>query len=878
MALLPGTRVGPYEVGAAIGEGGMGEVYRARDTKLDRTVALKVLPAAFTNDPDRVARFEREARVLAALNHPNIAQIYGLESGAIAMELVDGPTLDAIIRQGALPLDRALPIARQVADALEAAHEQGIVHRDLKPANIKVRDDGTVKVLDFGLAKALDSTSGSSPDAATLTSPAMTGIGVILGTAAYMAPEQAKGRAVDKRADIWAFGVVLSEMLTGQSLFARATVTETLAAVIRDKPQLDQLPADTPPSIRQLVARCLEQDPRQRLRDIGEARILLSTPPEAAPAAGEGRAARRNSMPIALGALAIAAIAGAAGWLLKPANAPPLRRFDLPASIAAATDLALAPDGTRVAYFAHAHLYVRALDALDSQDLGLVSPGGSQPFWSRDSRTIAFISEAAIHTIPAGGGPEFVVCRIPASGRIMGAAWLANGTIVFSVWRDSLYSVPATGGAPGVMLAVNPETEIDFHSVNALPDDRLIVSTHQRKSDSDVTELVDGKRRVVISADPTIRGLAYAAPGRLLFLRTGPNAGLWTVPFKRGPIDLSKATLIQRGVSNADVADDGTLIFALPAPSKVSLVWVDRSGAETAIPGSAVEPVPSSALALSPDERRAAFVAEVGQDDNLLVRDLASGADTQVSSNKSTEKAWARMGNPAWFPSGDQLLVSVGDIEAMRIVAYRSDIAGEPREMTKGLVPAFLSDGRTLLFVVDDRGQFHLRRASLDADGRVGPAQPVFHGDREPDVNTYSISPDSRVIAYAARQDDGKSAVFIASLADTTARFLVANGSSAPRFSRDGREIFYVQGMIDDRGQPRGVFTVVSVTTAPAIRLGAPTALFDNTKPDAPRLTDYAVAADGRRFLMRKPVATGPAEASRLVVVQNWPALIAANK
>jgi serine/threonine protein kinase len=290
----PGQRIGPYEIVTAIGAGGMGEVYRARDTKLGREVALKILPEALATNADRLARLRREAQLLASLNHPNIAHVYGLEdaaaSAALVMELVEGSTLDELLRNGRLPREEALAIARQIADALETAHEAGIIHRDLKPANVKVREDGMVKVLDFGLAKALDSERGGLPDPAlspaiaTMTSPALTAMGIVLGTAAYMAPEQAKGKTIDKRADIWAFGCVLWEMLTGRALFARDTMPETIAAVIKDAPPMDALPSNTPPPVRRLLERCLERDPRLRLRDIGEARILLASPRSRSPA------------------------------------------------------------------------------------------------------------------------------------------------------------------------------------------------------------------------------------------------------------------------------------------------------------------------------------------------------------------------------------------------------------------------------------------------------------------------------------------------------------------------------------------------------------------------------------------------------------------
>ena len=405
-----GKTLGPYQVVAKLGEGGMGEVYQARDTRLGRDVAIKVSAAEFSE------RFEREARAIAALNHPNICTLYDVGPNYLVMELVSGPTLAEVIAAARTPgaegvrLADAIAIARQIAEALEAAHEKGIVHRDLKPANVKITPDGAVKVLDFGLAKALapdEASATADANSPTLLSPARTERGVILGTAAYMAPEQAKGRPVDKRADIWAFGVVLFEMLTGRKLFRGETATEIIAAVIKDDIALDRLPPAVPPAIRRLLARCLERDPRQRLRDIGEARIALADPAStAASAIGErpetpGRS-RASMMIWAALALVLAGAAAAAAWWLKPGADLTLRRIDLADPLASADGLALSPDGSRIAYFSGAHLYVRALDALAPQDLGAVHVTSALPFWSPDGRTIGFFCSRRDQHDPGG--------------------------------------------------------------------------------------------------------------------------------------------------------------------------------------------------------------------------------------------------------------------------------------------------------------------------------------------------------------------------------------------------------------------------------------------------------------------------------------------
>jgi len=480
MSLSAGTRIGPYEVIGLIGEGGMGEVYRARDAKLNRDVALKVLPAVLADDPDRLARFQREAQVLGALNHPNIAHIHGFEDSpstgsghsgvthAIVMELVEGPTLADRIAQGPISLDDALPIARQIAEALEAAHELGIVHRDLKPANIKVRDDGVVKVLDFGLAKALDpgsTASGSAMNSPTLTARA-TQMGTILGTAAYMAPEQAKGRSVDRRADIWAFGVVLYEMLTAERCFKGEDISDTLAAVLRQDVDWAVLPADTPPRLKRLLERCLDRDVKQRLRDIGEARVEIAKIELGAPDTSVMMAAStviapapapKAIVPWAIAAAAtIALVTSVALWAPWKA-APPAQPMHLsivpPVALPynAANferNMAVSPDGTHVAYVSapDGKLVVRAINSLEAEPLSGIT-GARQPFFSHDGKWIGFAQGATeMKKVSITGGPAVTICKLTAPPR--GASWGPDDTIVFATAGTNLglLSVPAGGG------------------------------------------------------------------------------------------------------------------------------------------------------------------------------------------------------------------------------------------------------------------------------------------------------------------------------------------------------------------------------------------------------------------------------------------------
>jgi hypothetical protein len=476
-----GQRLGPYDVVSRLGEGGMGEVYRARDTRLNREVALKILPASFAADADRVLRFTREAQTLAALNHPHIAHIYGVEESdvrrALVMELVEGETLAERLARGAMPLDEALPVARQIADALEAAHEAGIIHRDLKPANVKVRPDDTVKVLDFGLAKAMEPASGSARDAAanspTFTSPALTQAGIILGTAAYMSPEQARGRAVDRRADIWAFGCVLFEMLVGRALFAADTVTETLARVIEREPDLSALPATTPPALRTLLARCLVRDPRQRLRDIGEARVVLEQPlaTEPHPAVPARGTRRRALAAVVVAAAAIAAATTA--WLMRtmdPATVPGERRFALATpGDAPPVETTIAPDGGAILVIADGKLWLQRLDSFTPIEVR-DSEEARSPFWSPDGSAFGFEARGQLWRVPRDGGSPVRIGGVPEFGFSSAVAWLRDGRLAFTTGGSGLLQMPVTGGDARPMFTLDPAKELDVHDVSPLPD------------------------------------------------------------------------------------------------------------------------------------------------------------------------------------------------------------------------------------------------------------------------------------------------------------------------------------------------------------------------------------------------------------------------
>ena len=612
MPLQPGTTLGPYDVTAKIGEGGMGQVWQATDTTLDRDVALKVLPEAFTSDPDRLARFEREAKVLASLNHPNIGSIYGLEEAdgvkALVLELAEGPTLADRIKQGPIPVDEALPIAKQIAEALEAAHEQGVIHRDLKPANIKVKADGTVKVLDFGLAKAFQpdaSDPGLSASPTISLTAAATQMGMVIGTAAYMSPEQAKGKSIDKRADIWAFGTVLFEMLTGRKVFGAGDVSDTLAHVLTTEIDWTTLPGETPVALRRVLRRCLERDPKRRLRDIGDVWHELEDDPQADPTRepiDTGGAAVpqlhlwQRPIPAVIVALALVALTGLTVWgLVRPAAAPAATVTRLPFilpdgdTIGIRGGIALSPDGRTLVYAGTRdgvrQLFVRTRDQMPVRPL----PGTEEalhPFFSPDGAWVGFFTNDTLKKVALAGGPPVTLCPV---GARRGATWGPDDTIVFAdTDHTGLMQVSAAGGEPRPLT--EPE-EGAFHAWPAfVPGGEAVLYTTIRALDFDAFEVA------VVSLDTgaeqtLVRGTdgAVAVSGHLVFAR---EASLWAVPFDTDRLTVSgePAPMVEGVQVNAGgwahyaLADDGTLVYLpgaglLGGGDQLGLVWVDRVGA-----------------------------------------------------------------------------------------------------------------------------------------------------------------------------------------------------------------------------------------------------------------------------------------------------------
>ena len=639
MSLQPGTTLGPYQVIAKIGEGGMGEVYQARDTKLDRDVALKVLPEAFTSDPDRLARFEREAKVLASLNHPNIGSIYGLEEAdgvrALVLELVEGPTLADRIKQGPIPIDEALPIAKQIAEALEAAHERGVIHRDLKPANIKVREDGTVKVLDFGLAKAFQADMGDPGLSASPTislTAAATQMGMVIGTAAYMSPEQARGKLVDRRADVFAFGVVLYEMLTGQRPFQGDDVSLTLVAVMTFEPDLELLPETLSPTFRAYVSRCLAKDPKERVQAVGDVRLALAgafdvPPVEAAETtvpASQFRAWQRP-LPMVLGVSVLLAASVTAGWLIKPTSPGSIVRFEVvppvtdPLEITVShADVAITPDGQQIIYTASPEegrrLHVRSLDQLESVVLAGTESGVS-PVPSPDGEWVAFYDQAQLKKVSIRGGATVPLTGI--AGDLRGASWDGDDRIVFGQRETGLMRVSSSGGEPEVLTNADREAgELGHWLPSVLPNRRGVLFTIRRSETTDVAvlDLESGQYRVLVTGASSA---VYAPTGHLLYASGG---ALYAAGFEQDQMELTSAPVPVvdtvdtkgNGTANFHISPEGTLVYVVGNPSlatRRTLVWFDRAGEEEPL---TTDPAYYSQPRISPDGGRIAVKRSEG--------------------------------------------------------------------------------------------------------------------------------------------------------------------------------------------------------------------------------------------------------------------------
>jgi Tol biopolymer transport system component len=883
VTLSPGVRLGPYEVTAQIGAGGMGEVYRARDTHLDRDVAIKVLPAALAHDSERAARLEREARMLAALNHPNIAAVYGLEKStsaqALVMELVEGPTLADRLARGAIPVEESLAIARQMADALVAAHEQGITHRDFKPANVKVRHDGTVKVLDFGLAKAIEPGLGTGdPGLAdqapsmspTITTPAMTMAGVILGTAAYMSPEQARGQRVDKRADIWAFGIVLYEMLTGHRLFEGKTISDTLASVLKTDPDWRPIPA----RVRPLLRACLEKDVTRRLRDIGDAWRLLDSPEQVVTA--------QSTVPWAVAALfaVAAAIAFWGPWRAVPV-APEVARLQLAlpqgVTLSAASPFAISPDGRKLVFLAIgannvSRLWLRYFDSLEARPLPGTETGPTtpSPFWSPDGQSIAFMSGGKLKRVDVNDGTVQVICDLPQVAP--GGSWNRAGIIILAQATRGIMRVPASGGALEQLTAVDASRQEATHNNPVfLPDGRHFLYLRNSRDpermgiyvgaldsspkDQSVQRLINTSLSADYAPGPTSR------PGYILFRR---GETLLAQPFDADTLTLSgDSKVVAEQLSSYfsgglfSVSTTGVLVYRAGDAARSSrLILLDRQGNKIAEPG---ELGAYSSVDLSPDGTRAVVRrTDYGaQDLNLWLVDLAGGGGRRLTSQLVSATT------PAWSPDGSTITYSNKGRQAMDLyrLTVNTDTDAElllETDFDKN-PDSWSPDGKYLMYRTRDPKTGN----DLWVLPLVGERIPVPFANGLSSEVEGRFSPDGHWVAYVST-DSGHDDIYVRAFSPDARNgstgvgdihVVSRGGGTRPRWSGDGRELFYIG--------PNGNMMSVDIAPGAAFRAGPPKVLFQ--LPQGTALSD--TAPDGRTLAV-VPLESG-AQAPFNVVL-NW--------
>jgi eukaryotic-like serine/threonine-protein kinase len=870
MTLSPGTRLGPYTVVSPLGAGGMGEVYRATDTRLNRDVALKILPDAFARDADRLARFQREAQMLASLNHQNIGAIHGLEEDggikALVLELVDGPTLADRLASGPLPLAEAVTTAKQIADALDAAHEHGVVHRDLKPSNIKLRADGTVKVLDFGLAKTTDSARSDIDltQSPTLVSPAVTQAGFILGTAAYMSPEQARGRNVDKRSDIWAFGCVLYEMLTGARAYEGDDVTDTMAAILRGEPDWTRMPAEVPGALVRVVKRCLEKDRRQRRHDIADVRMDIDDAMTAPSVNGATTVARRwTTGHLAAGAAAILVAAGigaAIAWNARPASPPPMvRRFALPLgpnenySNIGRHVLALSPDGAHLVYVANSRLNLRHLSQLTSTVIaGTESTGAAarEPFFSPDGQSIGYWAEGRLKRVALAGGAPVALAE---TQNPFGASWSADDTILYGA-VEGIWRLPGAGGTPELVIKA-ADGEL-LHGPQLLPDGEHVLFTRgSRAATWDEANIVaqslrTGQRTVVLKGG---RDARYLPTGHLVY---GVKDALLAVRFDASTLKTGggAASMVENvanagsasGASQFAIAHNGALAYISEGrAARGSFVWIDRSGREDPTPASA-EIAGVENPRLSPDGRRLALISE----GSVWVQDLEGRPPIKLTFDGPHY-------SPIWSADGTRIFFEASG----GVMSLAADGSGKPEPASPAghlHAHAATRDGEIIVARLPDGTASKSTDILRLMPGPKAEMKPVVATASIEGIDGLSLSADGRWLAYSSNAT-GASEIWVQPYPGPGAAVRVSpNGGVEPVWSRHGRELYYLEGrrLMVVAVQPGSLFSF-----SPAVRL------FDNPHPQRSQPPTYDVAADGR-FLMIK--GSGPQVTPPIVLTLDW--------
>jgi Tol biopolymer transport system component len=906
-----GTSIAHYRVLGELGSGGMGDVYRAHDPKLNRDVAIKVLRRPLMSDEDRLVRIRREAQLLASLNHPNIGQIFGLEdfdgTCALVMELVDGPTLADRIVHGRFPVREALQIASKIAEALETAHHQGIIHRDLKPSNIKLRDDGVVKVLDFGLAKLVEPTSATTSNATLSPTISLhaTRAGVILGTAAYMAPEQARGKTVDKRADIWSFGCVLYELLTGRRAFGGEEISDTLAFVITKEPEWSALPAEVPAAIRKVLRRCLEKDRNRRFADIADVRLdiedALNAGPDATAAAisAAGGLSRRILALASLAAAVLIALAFWIGYRRAPAETPAsVARFLV--SVAPAERLQSAPEDrdagegrpsrTTMTWSADGHsiifsaavgdrqqLYVRTVDRLGATPLP-GTEGGAMPFSSPDGRWVGFWSSGSLKKVPIdGSGPATMICETTLP---YGASWGADDTIVFSRGSDGLWRVPAGGGTAQVVVKRDvAKGELKLFSPQILPGGGAILftvihapfPTWDDDTEVVVQVLASGERKVLVHGGADGR---YLPSGHLLYLR---KSALTAVPFDLHDLAATGGAVAlipdvmqsvntpneasEGGAGQFSVSGTGSLLYAsggiFPDPER-SVAWVKRNGSAEPL---RLSPRPYLSPRLSPDGQR--FLVWTQGDRNVWVHDLSRGVTTRLTSEGRNARA-------IWTPDGTRITYGSALAGSENLFWRPSDGSAATERLAASAFAqspgVWTPDGKTLLYMTNDPvTRNDIWTLSLEGDRQPRPFLQTPFIEAYPD-----LSPDGRWLAYVSNQS-GRVEVYVQPYPGPGARQQISvDGGTAPAWSRDGRELFYMTAPSVGGQAAQTTMMVVPVQLKPTFTAGTPRVLFQGRYGVTANIRGYDVAPDGRRFLMVQQKERPVTRLADMIIVQNW--------
>jgi serine/threonine protein kinase len=904
MGLGTGTVLGSYEIASPLGAGGMGEVYRARDTKLGREVAIKILPESFAQDPERLARFQREAQLLAALNHPHIGGIHGLEdAGAtrfLVLEFIDGESLaERLTAAGASGLEvrETLTIARQIVDALESAHEKGIIHRDLKPANIMLTHDGQVKVLDFGLAKIDVGSGGSSGPGGLTHSPtltfAATQAGVILGTAAYMSPEQAKGRAADKRSDVWAFGCVLFEMLTGKRAFEGEDVSDTLAAILRGEPDWNAFPADLTQHVRTIVKRCLAKDRKVRIPDFAVVRFLLDEPAAPAVASEPLRPVTPQSTTALHAWQAIAALgllaalgAGAAWYRLLPAptvarffvTAPDKTSFVINTSRPGAS-AAISPDGLKLAFTARdaggkTLLWIRPIDSLSAQSL----PGtddAAYPFWSPDSRTLGYSTRGRLMKVAASGGPPQTLCEFSGTTIVgRGGTWNRDGVILFSNGPGQPLSRVSSAGGPPSQAWKLPDGQAGEVFPSFLPDGHHVLFAASSTNDGAYAvfgaSLDTGEMRRLLGADTSA---VYAAPGYLLFVRQGTllaqSFDAKTLALSGDPFPIAERveSAAPPGLVSFSASSSGILSYGIgsAAAPGVRMALLDREGKliQSLGPEAAYQGV-----ALSPDGKRIAAHRHDGDGGDIWLTDTTRGTTSRLTFDASQDNS-----SPVWSPDGSEIVFASRRAGKWGLYRKRADNSGAEEllyESASGNRPVHWSPDGTIVFqVLDSKTIQDLWTLSLSGARRATPWLQTPFGENEG-----RISPDGRFIAYMSNET-GRYEVYVRTFPSGGGKWQISNeGAIFPIWRRDGHELFFLS--------PRAVMVIDYQSSGATFEAGTAKPLLETRTSVAfpggggvHPFANFDISSDGQRLLVARATSqdtdTGP---SPIVVVTNWTAAI----